>query len=120
MVAAGITLGSVGWREVTPAGKVAIRSFWAVAAFGINSVLFLIIGLQFDFAAFGAAGIAIAWGVLALTAGRMAAVYPILSLLPKRAEVPRAWQHLLVWGNLKGSLSMALALSLPRTCLTAT
>jgi CPA1 family monovalent cation:H+ antiporter len=24
-----------------------------------------------------------------------------------------AWQHVLVWGNLKGSLSMALALSLP-------
>ena len=113
VVAAGITMGSVGWREITPAGKVAIRSFWAVAAFGINSVLFLIIGLQFDFAAFGAAGIAIAWGLLALTAGRMAAVYPILSLLPERAAVPRAWQHLLVWGNLKGSLSMALALSLP-------
>lgn len=113
VVAAGITVGSVGWREITPAGKVAIRSFWAVAAFGINSVLFLIIGLQFDFAAFGAAGIAIAWGLLALSAGRMAAVYPILSLLPKRAAVPRAWQHLLVWGNLKGSLSMALALSLP-------
>jgi CPA1 family monovalent cation:H+ antiporter len=113
VVAAGITVGSVGWREITPAGKVAIRSFWAVAAFGINSVLFLIIGLQFDFAAFGAAGIAIAWGLLALTAGRMSAVYPILSLLPKRIAVPRAWQHLLVWGNLKGSLSMALALSLP-------
>jgi len=113
VVTAGITVGSVGWRELTPAGKVAIRSFWAVAAFGINSVLFLIIGLQFDFAAFGAAGIAIAWGLLALTAGRMAAVYPILSLLPKRAAVPVAWQHLLVWGNLKGSLSMALALSLP-------
>jgi CPA1 family monovalent cation:H+ antiporter len=113
VVAAGMTVGSVGWREITPAGKVAIRSFWAVAAFGINSVLFLIIGLQFDFAAFGAAGIAIAWGLLALTVGRMAAVYPILSLLPKRAAVPRPWQHILVWGNLKGSLSMALALSLP-------
>ena len=113
VVAAGITVGSVGWREITPAGKVAIRSFWAVAAFGINSVLFLIIGLQFDFAAFGAAGIAIAWGLLALTVGRMAAVYPILSLLPKRTAVPRSWPHLLVWGNLKGSLSMALALSLP-------
>ena len=114
VVAAGITVGSVGWREITPAGKVAIRSFWAVAAFGINSVLFLIVGLQFDFAAFGAAGIAIAWGLFALTAGRMAAVYPILSLLPKRSAVPRAWQHVLVWGNLKGSLSMALALSMLR------
>ena len=113
VVAAGITVGSFGWRAITPAGKVSIRSFWAVAAFGINSVLFLIIGLQFDFGALAAAGIAIAWGLLALTAGRAAAVYPILSLLPRRFAVPRAWQHLLVWGNLKGSLSMALALSLP-------
>jgi CPA1 family monovalent cation:H+ antiporter len=113
VVTAGITLGSVGWREITPAGKVAIRSFWGVAAFGINSVLFLIIGLQFDFAAFGAAGIAIAWGLLALTAGRTAAVYPVMAILPKSAAVPLGWQHLLVWGNLKGSLSMALALSLP-------
>jgi CPA1 family monovalent cation:H+ antiporter len=113
VVAAGITVGSIGWREITPAGKVAIRSFWAVAAFGINSVLFLIIGLQFDFAALGAAAIAIAWGLLALTAGRTAAVYPILATLRKRARVPLEWQHLLVWGNLKGSLSMALALSLP-------
>jgi CPA1 family monovalent cation:H+ antiporter len=114
VVAAGITVGSVGWREVTPGGKVAIRSFWAVAAFGINSFLFLIIGLQFDFAALGAAGMAIAWGLIALTAGRSAAVYPILSLLSdKNGKVPLAWQHLLVWGNLKGSLSMALAVSLP-------
>ena len=113
VVAAGMTVGSIGWRAITPAGKVAIRSFWAVAAFGINSVLFLIIGLQFDFAAFGAAGLAIVWGLLALTVGRAAAVYSILPLLPRRFAVPRAWQHLLVWGNLKGSLSMALALSLP-------
>ena len=113
VVTAGITMGSVGWEGMTPSGKVAIRSFWAVAAFGINSVLFLIIGLQFDFAALGAAGIAIAWGLLALTLGRMAAVYPILAALPKRARVPLSWQHLMVWGNLKGSLSMALALSLP-------
>jgi len=113
VVTAGITVGSVAWRQITPGGKVAIRSFWAVAAFGINSVLFLIIGLQFDFAAFGAAGIAIAWGMLALTAGRMSGVYGSLSVLPRGAKVPWAWKHLLVWGNLKGSLSMALALSLP-------
>ena len=61
--------GQRGLAEVTPAGKVAIRSFWAVAAFGINSVLFLLIGLQLDFAALAAAAIAIGWGLLALTVG---------------------------------------------------
>jgi CPA1 family monovalent cation:H+ antiporter len=118
VVAAGITIGSVGWAEVTPTGKVAIRSFWAVAAFGIDTVLFLLIGLQLDLAELGGAASAIAWGLLALTAGRVAAVYSMLALLRMRKRaayrVPFAWQHLLVWGNLKGSLSMALALSLPR------
>ena len=115
VVAAGITMGSAGWGEVTPAGKVAIRSFWAVAAFGINSVLFLLIGLQLQLTALAAAAGAVAWGVLAVIVGRMAAIYPILGLLRLAGgrPVPTSWQHLLVWGNLKGSLSMALALSLP-------
>jgi CPA1 family monovalent cation:H+ antiporter len=118
VVAAGITIGSVGWTELTPTGKVAIRSFWAVAAFGIDTVLFLLIGLQLDLGELGGAAPAIAWGLLALTVGRVAAVYSMLALLRFRhrgsQRVPMRWQHLLVWGNLKGSLSMALALSLPR------
>ena len=118
VVAAGITIGSVGWTELTPTGKVAIRSFWAVAAFGIDTVLFLLIGLQLDLGVLGGAAPAIGWGLLALTAGRVAAVYTMLALLRFRSRgaqrVPMSWQHLLVWGNLKGSLSMALALSLPR------
>jgi CPA1 family monovalent cation:H+ antiporter len=118
VVAAGITIGSVGWADVTPTGKVAIRSFWAVVAFGIDTVLFLLIGLQLDLASLSGAATAIAWGMLALTVGRVAAVYTMLALLRFRRRgaqnVPMEWQHLLVWGNLKGSLSMALALSLPR------
>src|SRR5688572_13569715 len=112
VVAAGITIGSVGWGEVTPTGKVAIRSFWAVVAFGIDTILFLLIGLQLDLAALSGAASAIAWGLLALTAGRVTAVYSMLALLRLRRHgaqnVPMEWQHLLVWGNLKGSLSMAL------------
>ena len=53
------------------------------------------------------------WG-LALTVGRAAAVYPWLALLRLfKQTVPMRWQHLLIWGNLKGSLAMALVLTLP-------
>jgi CPA1 family monovalent cation:H+ antiporter len=56
----------------------------------------------------------VGWGLLALTVGRAAAVYPWLGLLRLfKKPVPFKWQHLLVWGNLKGSLSMALILALP-------
>ena len=116
VVAAGLTLRAAGWESVTPAGRVAMRSVWEVAAFGVNSVLFLLIGLQVDFRALYAAIGPIGWGVLALTVGRAAAVYPWLLLLhPSRHRVPLRWQHLFVWGNLKGSLSMALVLTLPAT-----
>jgi len=114
VVAAGITFGTAGWPGLTPTGRVAIRSAWEVAAFGVNSLIFLLIGLQVDFPALIAAAPAVGWGLLALTLGRAASVYLLLAPLsfgPQR--VPLAWQHVLVWGNLKGSLSMALALSLP-------
>jgi len=114
VVAAGMTLRATGWEGVTPAGKVAIRSVWEVAAFGVNSVLFLLIGLQVDFPSLLASGRPVAWGLLALTVGRAAAVYPWLGLVRLLGQrVPLRWQHLLVWGNLKGSLSMALVLTLP-------
>jgi CPA1 family monovalent cation:H+ antiporter len=114
VVTAGITLGTVGWPGLTPTGKVAIRSVWQVAAFGVNSMVFLMLGLQVRAGELVAAGGAILWGLLALTLGRAAAVYPtFLALRLRKASIPMAWQHLLLWGNLKGSLSMALALSLP-------
>jgi CPA1 family monovalent cation:H+ antiporter len=114
VVSAGITVRAVGWEGVTPSGKVAIRSVWEVAAFGVNSIVFLLVGLQMDFAGLAAAAPAIGWGLLALTVGRAAAVYPLLGALRwRRPAIPLSWQHLMVWSNLKGSLSMALALSLP-------
>jgi len=114
VVTAGLMVGNLGWQGLGATGKVAIRSFWEVAAFGVNSVVFLLIGLQVDFGSLVAAAPAIGWGLLALTVGRATAVYPFLALLSRGSQrVPLSWQHLLVWGNLKGSLSMALVLSLP-------
>jgi CPA1 family monovalent cation:H+ antiporter len=114
VVAAGLVFRAAGWHAVTPTGRVAIRSVWEVAAFGVNSVLFLLIGLQVDFHALPATAVPVAWGLLALTAGRAAAVYPWLALSRLTGHrLPMRWQHLLVWGNLKGGLSMALVLTLP-------
>ncbi len=114
VVAGGIVVGHWGWPGLSATGKVAIHSVWEVAAFGVNSVVFLLVGLQVELAQLLRALPDIGWGLLALTAGRAASIYlPLLVLRPAGWRVPFAWQHLLVWGNLKGSLSMALALSLP-------
>ncbi len=113
VVAAGITVRAVGWPGLAATGKVAISSFWEAAAFGVNSVVFLLVGLQVELRALAAAAPAVAWGLLALTLGRAASIYPLLALLRGSARVPMKWQHLLLWANLKGSLSMALVLGLP-------
>ena len=54
--------------------------------------------------------------VLAYQVARGLTVYPLLALASRFDRViPLRWQHLLFFGNIKGSLSMALALSLPTT-----
>jgi CPA1 family monovalent cation:H+ antiporter len=114
VLASGLALVSGGWQHVTPTGRIAIRSFWETAAFGVNSMVFLLIGMQVDFPRLLGAAPAVAWGLVAVFIGRAVAVYALFGLLRLlRQPMPIAWQHLFVWSNLKGSLSMALALSLP-------
>jgi CPA1 family monovalent cation:H+ antiporter len=59
---------------------------------------------------------AVLLAVFAYQAGRFLSVYPLLAIV-KRVDrnLPLRWQHVLFLGNIKGSLSMALALSLPPT-----
>jgi CPA1 family monovalent cation:H+ antiporter len=46
--------------------------------------------------------------------GRILSVYPLLALSNRfDLPIPLKWQHVLFFGNIKGSLSMVLALSLP-------
>jgi CPA1 family monovalent cation:H+ antiporter len=54
--------------------------------------------------------------ILAYQLGRILSVYPLLAGLRWfDRPIPLRWQHVLFLGNIKGSLSMALALSLPLT-----
>ena len=54
------------------------------------------------------------WGVLAMLIARAVAIYGLIPLVNRFSiKVPFKWQHILLWGGLRGSLSIALALSLP-------
>jgi len=51
--------------------------------------------------------------IAAIFLGRILSVYtlvPFSNLFSKR--IPFVWQHIMVWGGLRGALSLALALSL--------
>ncbi len=115
VVSAGIMMGNLGWaKAMTPTTRVAISTFWEFAAFIINSLIFLLIGLQIHLEYLVEFLPTIGIGIVALFAGRMLSIYPLAGLLNvMNAKIPFKWTHILVWGNLKGALSMALVMSLP-------
>lgn len=116
VVMAGLVVGNYGWkRALAPSSQIAMGSFWEYAAFGVNSLVFLLVGLNIQLGALIAAAGPILACLTAILVGRAAAIYlgfPLLSRLGAR-PVPLGWQHVMVWGNMKGSLTMVLALSLP-------
>jgi CPA1 family monovalent cation:H+ antiporter len=117
VVVAGLIVGNAGLsRSLSASSRVTLYSFWEYAGFGVNTFIFLLIGLEIDLATLGRQLPAVLLGVLAYQVGRALSVYPLLAILRQfDRPVPLRWQHVLFLGNIKGSLSMALALSLPTT-----
>jgi CPA1 family monovalent cation:H+ antiporter len=114
-VAAGLMIGNLGvhtgmsWRT-----RVALWSFWEYTSFLINSILFLLIGLQVRMGNLVHIWRATLLTIAAVLAGRALAVYgivPISNLFS--AKIPLRWQHVMVWGGMRGALSLALVLSIP-------
>ncbi|MGB8002578.1 MAG: sodium:proton antiporter [Anaerobacillus sp.] len=111
VVVAALTFGNFGSRVgMSPTTRLNINNFWDVAALLANSIVFLMIGLEITKINFSDQGGTIGFALLIVLIGRSIAVYG--STLPVKA-LPWSWRHVLNWGGLKGSLSIALALSLP-------
>jgi CPA1 family monovalent cation:H+ antiporter len=116
VLVAGLVVGNYGrQRGMSPSTQVAVSSFWEYAAFVVNSLVFLLIGLEIQLPTLAQSTLWIGWAILAMLAARAATVYGLIPLTNRvGAPVPGRWQHVLVWGGLRGSLSIALALSLPK------
>jgi CPA1 family monovalent cation:H+ antiporter len=117
VVAAGIVVGNYGSRTgMSATTRLAVNSFWEYAAFLVNSLLFLLIGLQVQMPLLLKHAQLIGLGVLAVFASRLLVVYGICPFVSTdRLPIPDKWRHLMFWGGLRGALVMALALSLPLT-----
>ena len=111
----GLVIGNIGRQKgMSPTTQVAVNSFWEYAAFVVNSLVFLLIGLEIDLFVLAENLGSIGWAVGTMLVARMVVVYGLSPLTNRRGQAfPRAWQHVLFWGGLRGSLSIALALSLP-------
>jgi Na+:H+ antiporter len=116
-VVAGVTIGNFGVRVgMTPQTRVALWSFWEYSSFVMNSILFLLIGLQVHLE-----DLLRSWQLVLLAAGtvllgRAMSVYglaPISNFFTER--IPYRWQHIMTWGGMRGALSLALALNVAGT-----
>ena len=115
VVLAGVLIGRELRSGLEPSRVIVLQDFWEIAAFIINVWLFLLVGMQLTSEILLREAWSIALAVIALHVGRAVAVYGCLGALRLAGtRVPWRWQHVMVFGNVKGALSMAAVLALPQ------
>lgn len=115
-LSAGLIVGNLGTRDCSSQTKTALESFWGYLAFIMNSLVFLLIGLEIHVDALLRSWRPVLLTVGAVLVGRAFSVYllvPVSNTLTEK--IPLRWQHVIVWGGLRGALALALALSLDST-----
>jgi CPA1 family monovalent cation:H+ antiporter len=115
-VVAGLAVGDTVRRSLSAPSRIALTGFWEYASFGVNTFLFLCVGLATSPSSMAGHLGQVLITFVCMTGGRMVAIYlPFLLLRFVRPAdaVPLRWQHVFVAGNIKGALSIALALALP-------
>ena len=116
-LAAGLLVGNFGMmRSITAGSRGYVLAFWDYAAFLANSVVFILIGGHEAHQHLGFVADASAAAIVLVLAGRAVAVYPLCAVFAgSKLRIDRRYQHVLVWGGLRGALALALALALPAT-----
>ncbi len=115
-VIAGLTVGNLGAQMgMSPRTRVAVWAFWEYLAFVVNSLVFLLIGIEVHVAQILESWLTIALAIGAVLLGRTLVVYALSPLSGRLGEpIPARWNPVLIWGGLRGSVSIALVLSLPQ------
>lgn len=116
VVTTSLILGNYGSRiGMNPRTRVIVTEFWEFLAFFVNSIVFLLIGDQVRFTSLGEnlTIIAVTVGAMILVRAVGILVLSTLSNFQQAPEISLSDQTVLWWGGLRGSVSIALALSVP-------
>ncbi|MBW4574953.1 MAG: sodium:proton antiporter [Aphanothece sp. CMT-3BRIN-NPC111] len=116
VVTTGLILGNFGSRiGMNPHTRLIVTEFWDFIAFFVNSIVFLLIGDQIGFASLKGNIIPISVTIGAMILARAIAIYSLGGLSNWLAKSQISWrdQTVLWWSGLRGSVSIALALSVP-------
>jgi len=115
VVAAGIFVGNIGMKNTSPTTKITVINFWEFAAFVVNSMVFLLIGLEADLGEIQPNLSLILVAILAVLLSRAIVVYSLTwlhGMFDPQRRIPTSYRHIQYWGGLRGAISLALALSL--------
>ena len=116
-VVAGVVCGHTGRHHTMTSGtRQAVDSFWEWLAFVLNSAVFLLLGAELSGSLLLREWPLVLLGAVAALGARAIVVGAVGLLLRRTTErLPRAWRVVLVWGGLRGALSLVLALALPES-----
>ncbi|PSP10664.1 MAG: sodium:proton antiporter [Cyanobacteria bacterium SW_11_48_12] len=116
VVTVGLILGNFGSRiGMNPRTRLLVSDFWEFLAFFVNSIVFLLIGDRIDIASLGDSLDLILVAIASLLVTRAIVIYGLGGLSNVLANTQIGWreQTVLLWGGLRGSVTIALALSVP-------
>lgn len=116
VVTTGLILGNYGSRiGMNARTRVIVSEFWEFVAFFVNSIVFLLIGDQIQFANLADNLLIIGVTIAGMVVSRFISVYVLglFSNIVAKSDIGIPQQTILWWGGLRGSVSIALALSVP-------
>ena len=114
-VMAGLMIGNFG-RRLSMSEKTTntVEIFFESIGFLINSLLFVLIGLELREVPANIMWMTVFVAIAAMLIARAAVSYSFYWLLNQvGTKRPKRWNHILFWGGLRGSIPIALLLNLP-------
>ncbi|TLX16798.1 sodium:proton antiporter [Rhizobium sp. MHM7A] len=117
VVVAGLVIGNWGVKAMSEKTKAHLKPFWTMIDEILNSVLFLLIGLEVLVIKFATAN----WGIMfaaipiVLIARMISVAIPVHGLRFTGTTFNTGSIRIMTWGGVRGGISVALALSMPDT-----
>lgn len=119
VVVVGLVTGNFAARQsMSAATRISMHSTWELIGYLANSLIFLLIGLQIHTTVIRRADIPlILVAIIGTLVSRALIVYGVsgsMNLRMDRARrLPLRFQHVIMWGGLRGAVALAAALSIP-------
>ncbi len=114
---AGIIMSAMIQKQKSYGDSVVNQHIWDMLQYIANAILFLLVGVVITLNMFEERWLAMLIAIAAVLLARVVSIYGGLSLLAlvQKKPVSTNYQTVIVWGGLRGAVTLALALSLPTT-----